>query len=571
MKTRKLIIFLLLLLSCSAVGAEYVAIDGIVYRVSDENGNAWVHNIFSTNGTVTIPAYVTYRGVKYKVTGITKNDFNTSARNTYNFSSAVIGEGALTDLATLDAAVRENEERPFRADYDYTRSTIKTLNLPNTLVFIDEKAFDGMKSLTSLTIPASVKYLPDDGFIISNSIFRSYLPNLQSITILGVPEFEGYTNGVKCTITLTSQDENGNLNYLERIKEKFNLSYCRNLVSFSMPEYEKRIPVVKAFYKANQDLDNEERGYNSELNKVSKEAGLIIPTPALKDEACTDAKTVQEAYNQAHQYLVSMFENCKSYAILYDSLMTQLKQHPYYDGTVLTAKIPVLDPIEPQTATIAALNERNKVELISDYNDLVNGQMEQNLKVNHQDKYIAGYIVVHPEKKEAIEKLFLDYRCEDKQTQYKYIVAYLETGKIARTCRESQWSLYGSLYKSKEEFDKSYNKATSDYNFQYEIKARKAANVNLEALKKYVTSNGKNINLSNMKKKPNDQTSYVIKKLDELKRSYYYSDAVSYLIGAFPKVQKEYEKNGQYFKSEVEFFEAYTSDSYSSILKDKKK
>lgn len=565
MRTRRIIFGLLLFLSCSAVGAEYAAVDQVVYRVSDESGNAWVHNILNTSGTVTIPAYVTYRGVKYKVTGITKNDFNTSARNTYNSSSALVGSGLITGLATLDAAVREREERPFRYDYDYTRSTIKTLNLPNTLAMIDEAAFDGMRSLTSLVIPASVKYLPDDGWLGKNTIFKSYLPNLQSITILGLPEFEAYGKSGKYNVTLTSIDEEGNLDYIERIKEKFGVSHCRNLVSFSMPEYEKRLPLIKTFYKANANLEGLVNSCNAKLNKGS------IPVPALKDEACTDAQTVQEAYNQAFLYINTMFNCCKSQEQLYDSLTNLLKQHPYYDGSELPYEIPVLDPEEPQNSTIPTLSKKIKAKMLEEYSELVNGNMERNLQINHPDKYIAGYIIVHPEKKEAVERLYLDYRCEDARTQFKYILAYLEKGTTARTCRQSQWYSYSQLFDSKENFDEVYNEAKTDYEFQSEISRRETANDKLEGMKKYVLNHSKKINVSNMNKKPNEETYEIIKVLNSLEKSYYYDRAVSYLIQALPKVQKEYEKNGIYFKSEVDFFKAYSSDSYSKILKETKK
>ena len=81
----------------------------------------------------------------------------------------------------------------------------------------------------------------------------------------------------------------------------------------------------------------------------------------------------------------------------------------------------------------------------------------------------------------------------------------------------------------------------------------------------------KKIKLSNIDKKPNEETVKVLAILNTLKRTYFYDRAATYLIETFPKVAKEYEKNGQHFKSKVEFFDAYTSDSYSSILKGKKK
>lgn len=568
---KKVIIGLLLFLSCSAAHAEYALINQVVYWLNDKHSTAFIQNFVTTGGTITVPPYVTYQGVKYEVVGIAKYDFKTSTRNTYNVSSALFGDGLLTDLATLDAAERERAERPFRYDYDAIRPTITALNLPNTLLTISKGAFDGMKSLKSLVIPASVKYLPDDGFLSSNHIFKSYLPNLKSITILGLPEFETYVNDKKCTIALTSQDENGNPNYVEHIKEKFDLSYCRNLVSFSMPEYEKRTPTIKAFYKANKDLETETRQYNSNLNKVLAEAGLNIPVPALKDEACVNVQTVQEAYNQAHLYLESMFKNCNAYAMLYDSLMNQLKQHPYYDGSVLPTKIPVLDPQEPQISTIAALSKTNREELITEYRELTNEDMERNLRFNHPDKYIVGHISVHPEKKEVVEKLFLDYRCEDTQTQYIFIIAYLEDGRIERTCRQSLWNSNRQLFDSQEEFDLSYDKARSDKDFKRELSRREDSFQRLSDLKYYVPIHIKKIKLSNIDKKPNEETVKVLAILNTLKRTYFYDRAATYLIETFPKVAKEYEKNGQHFKSKVEFFDAYTSDSYSSILKGKKK
>lgn len=563
MNTRKFIIGLLLILSGSVVHAEYAAVDQIVYSLNDENGCAWVYNILNTSGTVTVPPYITYRGVKYEVTGIDKYDFDTSTRNTYNFSSAVFGDGTITDLATLDAAARERKERPFRYDYAYTRATIKKLNLPNTLIYVEPGAFDGMKSLTSITIPASVEYLADGAF---NRVIRDYLPNLQSITVLGVPEFETYDDNGKIKVTITSQDEEGNFNYIEQLKKKFNLKYCRNLKTFTVPEYEKRLPVIKAFYKANNDLEKETARINSTLKKAS------IPVPALKDEACTDVQTIQEAYNQARQYLNVMSKSCKSYEQQYDSLTNLLIQHPYYDGTTLTFEIPVLDPQEPQTSSIVALSKQHKAELWEEYNELVGGKMEYNLQINHPNKYVAGYITLHPDKKEVLEGLiYREYRCEDSKGKYKYVLAYIERGTLAQTCRQRQWASYSHLFDSKENFDEVYNEAMTDYDFKFEISRRETANDKLEGMKKYVPNHSKKINVSNMNKKPNEETYEIIKVLNSLEKSYYYDRAVSYLIQALPKVQKEYEKNGMYFKSEVDFFKAYSSDSYGKILKENKK
>ena len=74
-----------------------------------------------------------------------------------------------------------------------------------------------------------------------------------------------------------------------------------------------------------------------------------------------------------------------------------------------------------------------------------------------------------------------------------------------------------------------------------------------------------------MHKKINEANVVVVACLNYTKSHYYYDKVVSYLIQTLPKAQKEYEKNGRYFNSEIDFFEAYTSDSYNKNLKENKK
>ena len=569
MKNKCIVLCTLLMLCYSVAHAEFAAVDKIVYWLNDEYSTAVVENFLNTSGSITIPPYVTYRGVKYKVIAITKNDFNTSTRNTYNVSSTIFGNGFLTNLATLDAAAREKEERPFRYDYAPIRATIKTLNLPNTLLSIEKGAFDGMKSLRSLVIPASVVYVPDK----SSKIFNDYLPNLQSITILGLPTYEYYDwDKGTINVTITSQDDDGNFIYPDLIKSKFGLSYCRNLKTFSMPEFEKKRPLIDTFYQLNTKLEKEAEQYSADISKISSNSDIQLPFTALKDEACVDQPTLQEAYNQAHQYLENMYQSCKNYVLLRDSLTDLLKENAYYDGSILPLKIPSLDLEEPQVEQIAPLAAENREELLNEYNELIGGKMERNLEINQPRLYIDGYMKLHTEERSKIEELYqTEYRCENEKTKNKNIIKFIKTRELVTTCRQKQWMSNKSLFDSKEDFDAAYNTASDNANFEAELNNREQANSRLKEMKVYVTAHLKDINLSNVNKKPNAYTEQVMQYLTELKKSYYYDKGVSFLIQTMPKVQKEYEKNGQYFNSEIEFFEAYSSNSYSQTLKENKK
>lgn len=571
MRTRRFIFGLLLFLSCSAARAEYALVDKIVYWLNDEYTSASVQNFLTDGGAVTVPSYVTYRGVKYKVVAMDKNDFNTSTRNTYNVSSLVFGEGLITDLATLDAASRERLERGFRYDYAPSRAAITSLNLPNTLLRIGRGAFDGMKSLKSITIPESVKYLPDD----DKNVFESYLPNLQSVTVLGLPSYE-YSTSLFSTEELNcmSQDEEGNYDYVEHIQKKFNLKYCQNLKKFDMPMFQNVLPILKAAQSANDKLAIQTEKCNAALLKLSSNKDIKIATPELKPEAYLSNQSVETAYNQASQYILSLYAYYKKYITLHDSLQNQLAQHAYYDGSILEYELPQFTYSDPEISTMSSQMTTIISKMVTKYNDLVGGDMERNMFVNNLPKFIEKYTALHPDKKAAIDGIYLDYRCEDKPQQDVYVRQYIENGNrpTEKSCREKQWTLYQSYFSSREQFDERYNKSLSDKTFNSEINARRKAYTDLQTMKRQVQANIKNIKLSNMYKKPNDQTSTIINFLNDLKKSkYYYSDAVAYLIETIPAIQKEYEKNGQYFSSQLAFFEAYTSDSYSQVLKDNKK
>ena len=80
---RTLLLFSALMLSCIALWAHDVVIDGIYYNLDETNKTAWVtyrgnapysHNEYS--GSVTIPETITYNSQTYSVTSIGYSAFN---------------------------------------------------------------------------------------------------------------------------------------------------------------------------------------------------------------------------------------------------------------------------------------------------------------------------------------------------------------------------------------------------------------------------------------------------------------------------------------------------------------
>ncbi len=272
-------LFIVVLLLCSRiVFAEYAVINNIVYSFNVENLEAAVLNFQTTESSVTIPSHVTYRGEKYKVVAISRYDFDrtqndsyNAARNAWDEANTWFGAGELRQAATnqayKDAEKKRAAEAAFHYDYENARSGIVALNLPNTLIYIDKYAFDGMLRLKSLVIPASVKQLPPRGL----HIFYTRMSRLESITILGLPTYE---NLDESTLTVNSTDKNGNLDYIDCLKRKFDIAYCPNLKTFSVPEFDKMLPKLQAELVNNHvQVDNDKIYSSSEVDQMPEFPG----------------------------------------------------------------------------------------------------------------------------------------------------------------------------------------------------------------------------------------------------------------------------------------------------------
>lgn len=557
--------------SASYALVDYAIIDRIVYALDFEDLEAEVLNFQTNSSIVTIPSHVYYRGDEYKVIGLSYNAFNKTAYDNYKEYigyNNIFGGNALGDLIAEGAYERAEAQRVkeegFQYDYEYTRSMITTLNLPNTLIYIGENAFDGMIRIKSLTIPASVKYLPGWREYLTNT----RLPRLEEITILGLPTYQEFLGDY---LSLMVMNDKGEYIYNYKVLEKFNISNCPNIQSFNMPEFDKILPLLNSVKEKNDELIRKTEHLNLHISllKITD----TIPVPILKDNVCIDEQTVQKAYNHAYSFL----KHYEEYITLYDSLTANLKKHTYYDNSELSFEITEHSFNNSDASQTENMRlEFNKMEsnLKTEYEELVNGKMENNLKLTNRTKYIAGYLTLNPHKKSAIDSIYLDYRCEDQESQQVCVLQYIEKGYVyyLETCRKKQWKKYGYLFDSFDEFNTAYNNATSnDFFTEYIIFTRTKAYNRLNILKEKASKYSKEINIANIHKKPTARTSEIIKILNALKISYYYDKAVSYLIHELPKVKQEYDKNGKYFEDEIDFFEAYSSDSYKKQLKERKK
>ena len=582
-------LFIALLISSSlSMFAEYALINKIVYSLSLGTLEAKVLNFQTNSPEVTIPPYVTYRGDKYKVTSLSYYAFDTDAYKTYRAADLFSGGNEyFTEYAVQEALENEKKEAPFRYDYKYVREGMVQLNLPNTITTISDEAFNGMRRLKNLTLPSSIQYF------VTERGYETLLHNmtrLEKLVVLGTPvlyEVREETveipvgNGYKRerqtiidTVNISSKNEKGEYIYKVKLGLRLGIDHCPNIQSYEVPQFDKFMVKIEA---NRQIFDN----YNRLLVGVAKtfrdkvpNSTIEIRTPQIDNATLIDTALMGQGYRDALNYLLarSVYASYDLSARDYKrQLDSALHEHPYYDGTEIDYLLQPIDEMETDAELVKNAFVMQKNNMDEQYNTKINGGMEKNLHDNYPSQYVKSYCSIHPEIKAIADSVAREYRCNGERLQYKCVIEFIEKGKVGtESCREISWQKYYDLFDSKQDFDARYNNAKTTTEFDLEIINRQGLSSRFDNMKKYVQNHIKDIKLSNINKKPNVATAQIINYMKDFKQSYFYNRAAKFLIQSYPKVLKEYEKQGSCFSSEIEFYEAYTSDSYSKILKEKK-
>lgn len=189
----------------------------------------------------------------------------------------------------------------------------------------------------------------------------------------------------------------------------------------------------------------------------------------------------------------------------------------------------------------------------------------QQLKSDNPKMFAEIYLQLHPETKSVLEHLKLECRCNN-YSEEQLVIWIAEISLPQCTCRNDYWNQYSTLYFSRAEFDSLYNISEKffldDVSFRHGLKtdiqeiASMLAGLKSAKFKDGLTGKQKDV-------------IQILRKVQYHKGKYYYGEVLEMMFSADAIMTKEWEKNGQYFSSKNEFYEAYISGYYKKILKEK--
>ncbi len=218
--------------------------------------------------------------------------------------------------------------------------------------------------------------------------------------------------------------------------------------------------------------------------------------------------------------------------------------------------------------------EENYEEILKDIGNKfksINNDFEEQLRKQNPAKYFKIYYSQNPDKKVIADKMYLECRCEYRIRTDFDLYLFRNNWRIGYDCgcREKAYSGRGAAnmgvkehFSSRAEFDTYYDQGEAILN--QEVEKRKAKK---EVEKLSIKSPTNYSNLFENKEKEDLLRTYLSKNRSKP----YYPELIEVALSKNEGLNKEWNKNGQYFQDKTEFYEVYISENYKHILKAKKK
>jgi hypothetical protein len=212
--------------------------------------------------------------------------------------------------------------------------------------------------------------------------------------------------------------------------------------------------------------------------------------------------------------------------------------------------------------------------LESQYEKL-NSSFENKMMSKNPSEYCKIYYSQNPNKKIEADEKYIECWCNYSKRE-DFDLKFIKGSLYNCNCREQEYRRNGKLFTSKDEFDTFYNKGNEV--LQEEIAVREFTSqastiesLNFKDLNRSGTGRAVMSDLSGYNVNQNiELENKYVQKIASYKEKSSYLRIVEFVVDTNGVLSKEWAKNGNYFNGKVEFYEAFISDDYKKILKNKK-
>ena len=191
------LLLLALLLPVAALAYDF-EVDGIYYNIFNDNEVAVTYKGYSYyaysdeySGEVEIPETVTYNGMSYSVTGIGRYAFSGCPVTSVNIPNSIsfIEQGAFGSCDGLKRIEIPNSVTSIGIGAFHDCSRLTSIEIPNSITAIAGGLFSECFGLSTIIIPNSVTSIGECSFENCESLLSITIPN--SVTSIGSSAFQG--------------------------------------------------------------------------------------------------------------------------------------------------------------------------------------------------------------------------------------------------------------------------------------------------------------------------------------------------------------------------------------------
>ena len=264
-----------------------------------------------------------------------------------------------------------------------------------------------------------------------------------------------------------------------------------------------------------------------------------------------------------YRYYSELYEKCNNVVqTVWMECNKQLEKYPYNTGKIQLDSISMSSYLmDPRLSTITDSTVANLKQQTSEI--MIN--CYQQLKSDNPKVFAEIYLQRHPEIKSVLEHLKLECRCNN-YSEEQLVIWIADISLPQCSCRNDYWNQYSTLYFSRAEFDSLYN--ISEKVFIDDVSFRHSLKTDIQQIASMLAGL-KSAKFKDGLTGKQEDVIQILRKVQYHKGKYYYGEVLEMMFSADAIMTKEWEKNGQYFSSKNEFYEAYISGYYKKILKGK--